>query len=124
MPEKKQPSKTPAKKAAPKKAAAKKAPAKVEPVVEEPKQAVNETVEPAPSKEEPKASKTGLVLHLVGHDGNAFSILNRAHRVLIRGGKEDLWEDFQAEATSGDYDNLLNVCREYFDVPLSEKGTG
>lgn len=126
MPEEKQPSKAPAKKAAPKKkATAKKVAPTVEPVVKEQEPKVEEqaaeTVEPEAPKKASKASKTGLVLHLVGYDENAFAILQRARVVLERGDKADLYEEFRAEATSGDYEHLVQTCREYFTVPSPEK---
>ena len=47
---------------------------------------------------------------LVGEDGNAYAILGRVSKALKRAGvsKEEVAE-FHAEATSGDYDNLLRT---------------
>jgi hypothetical protein len=47
---------------------------------------------------------------LVGEDGNAYAILGRVTRALKRAGvsAEEVAE-FRAEATSGDYDNLLRT---------------
>ena len=59
---------------------------------------------------------TGVPLRLVGEDGNAFSILGRASKALRRAGKSDLWPGIEAEATSGDYNNLLRTMLKYFDV--------
>jgi hypothetical protein len=67
------------------------------------------------------ASKTGLVLKLVGEDGNAFAILGRAHNVMRKGGKESMWKEFDTEATSGDYNHLLCTCMEWFDEPGDEE---
>ncbi len=51
-----------------------------------------------------------VTVELVGHDGNAFSILGRVTRELRRAGVSD--QEVQAytdEASSGDYDHLLRV---------------
>lgn len=53
-------------------------------------------------------------LELVGQDGNAFAILGKARRVAIENNLD--WEKISKEATSGDYDNLLRVMMDYFDV--------
>lgn len=50
---------------------------------------------------------------LVGEDGNAFSILGRVSSALKRGGHGDAVEEFHAEATSGDYNHLLQTVMEY-----------
>jgi hypothetical protein len=55
-------------------------------------------------------------LKLVGEDGNAFAILARAKRALRGAGREDEVQDFVYEATSGDYDHLLRVVMEWFEV--------
>ena len=56
-------------------------------------------------------------LKLVGENGNAFAILGKAFKVARQAGwtKEQI-EEFKSKATSGDYNNLLAVCMEYFDV--------
>jgi len=55
-------------------------------------------------------------LKLVGEDGNAFAILARAKRALRGAGREDEIQVFVHEATSGDYDHLLRVVMEWFEV--------
>jgi len=56
-------------------------------------------------------------LKLVGEDGNAFAILGRAFRAAREAGWcRFRFEQYKAKATSGDYDNLLAVTMEYFDV--------
>lgn len=56
-------------------------------------------------------------LKLVGQDGNAFIILGLARRAAKKANwPDERWEEFDAKAKSGDYDNLLRVCMEYFDV--------
>ena len=59
---------------------------------------------------------TDIKLTLVGEDGNAFMILGRARAALRRARRMDLWDAFQKEATSGDYNKLLATCMRYFDV--------
>ena len=59
---------------------------------------------------------TNIHLKLTGEDGNAFFILGRAKQALRRARRSDLWEQFNKEATSGDYTNLLATCMKYFVV--------
>jgi len=56
-------------------------------------------------------------LQLVGTDGNAFAILGAA----IRAAKKAGWpverrDQYTKAAMSGDYDHLLAVTQDYFDV--------
>jgi hypothetical protein len=64
-----------------------------------------------------KAKKGGTKLKLVGYDGNAFVILARAHAAAKKAGwtPEEI-KKYNDEATSGDYDHLLQTTMEYFDV--------
>ena len=56
-------------------------------------------------------------LQLVGQDGNAFMILGLALRAARRAGwSQEQIEEYKQKATSGNYDNLLGVTMEYFDV--------
>ena len=55
-------------------------------------------------------------VELVGNDGNAFAILGRVSKALRRAGHGDAVTQFQADATSGDYDHLLQTCMEYVEV--------
>ena len=59
---------------------------------------------------------------LVGEDGNAFSILGRVQRIMRQNGLQNEWEAFHAEATSGDYNNLLRTVMAWFatDENLSD----
>jgi hypothetical protein len=56
-------------------------------------------------------------LKLVGQDGNAFNVLGLALRAARAAGwtkeQQELYADL---AMSGDYDNLLAVTQEFFDV--------
>jgi len=66
-------------------------------------------------------SKTGVPLKLVGEDGNAFSILGRAQGALRRAGKSDLIDQYHTEATAGDYNHLLMVTMQWFDVDVDDE---
>ena len=59
--------------------------------------------------------KTNVRVKLVGEDGNAFSILSRVKRALIKAGHAELAERYIKEATSGSYDRLLAVTMEYVE---------
>ena len=51
-----------------------------------------------------------IVVKLVGQDGNAFAILGSVNKALQRGGVSKEERDvFMADATSGDYDHLLQT---------------
>lgn len=54
---------------------------------------------------------------LIGQDGNAFAILGRCKRAAKESGwsQEEITAFFD-KATAGDYDHLLGVVMEYFDV--------
>jgi hypothetical protein len=58
-----------------------------------------------------------IEVNLIGEDGNAFAILGRVTRAM-RHAKLDPSEiaAFQAEATSGDYDNLLVTTMRWVTV--------
>jgi len=56
--------------------------------------------------EEPKYPE--ITVRLIGEDGNAFLILGMVTKALKRAGVAQAEiEAFRAEATAGDYDNLL-----------------
>ena len=56
-------------------------------------------------------------LKLVGTDGNAFAILGKALGTARKAGwTSEQVKDFQSKATNGDYDNLLAVVCEHFEV--------
>lgn len=63
-----------------------------------------------------------LNLKLVGEDGNAFAILGRAQKLMRRANltKEEI-DAFSAEATSGDYNKLLQTCMAWFDTTGGEE---
>ena len=53
-------------------------------------------------------------LRLTGLDSNAFAILGTAKSVA-EDNKMD-WETIKTEATSGDYDHLLQTMMKHFEV--------
>jgi hypothetical protein len=56
-------------------------------------------------------------VELVGHDGNAFAILGRVSGALRKAGATSgEVDEFQKQATSGDYDHLLSTCAEWVNV--------
>jgi len=54
-------------------------------------------------------------VQLVGEDGNAFAILGRVRKALKRAGHGSAGDEFTAEATSGNYDHLLQTCMRWVD---------
>ncbi len=60
-------------------------------------------------------SKPKLLLgNLDGPEGNAFVILGRAQRVAKEAGLD--WTAINAEATSSDYEHLLETINKHFEV--------
>jgi hypothetical protein len=53
---------------------------------------------------------------LVGIDGNAFSIMGYVSNALRREDLKDKIKEYQAKATSSDYDHLLAISIEYIDL--------
>ena len=53
-------------------------------------------------------------LKIIGNDGNAFAILGKARKVAKANDMD--WGKIQKEAMNGDYDHLLRVMMEYFEV--------
>jgi hypothetical protein len=56
------------------------------------------------------------VVQLVGTDGNAFAIMGKVARALRQAGRPELVKPYMDEATSGDYDHLLQITMKYVDV--------
>ena len=65
--------------------------------------------------------KTNIKLNLEGVDGNAFCVLGHAMRTLRQNHKMELWDEFHAEATSGDYNHLLATLSDWFDVCFGDE---
>jgi hypothetical protein len=55
-------------------------------------------------------------VQLTGEDGNAFAILGAVSKALKRAGHREAADEFYKEATSGDYDHLLQTAMRYVDV--------
>jgi len=54
---------------------------------------------------------------LIGEDGNAFNILGKVVKALKNAGySTDEVKQYQTEAMSGDYDNLLRVTMEWVEI--------
>lgn len=54
---------------------------------------------------------------LVGHDGNAFSIMARVQKAMRRAGfTSEQIAEYRNECIKGDYDNMLQVTMRYVDV--------
>lgn len=67
-----------------------------------------------------KTVKPQLYLgNLAGPEGNAYVILGRAQAVAREVGEAALgetWENINKDATSSDYEHLLEVINKYFEV--------
>jgi hypothetical protein len=64
-----------------------------------------------------KGPLTKPTVKLIGHNGNAFSIMGHVKQSLRRAGADKEYIDkYLSEATAGDYDNLLAVSLEYVNV--------
>jgi len=58
-----------------------------------------------------------ITVELEGQDGNGFMIVGRVKRALRQDGVESKTiEKFSAEATSGDYDHLLQTVMKWVEV--------
>ena len=58
-----------------------------------------------------------IVVPMVGEDGNAFAILGRVQREMKRAGiPQDERDAFMAEASSGDYDQLVGTVLRWVEV--------
>lgn len=56
-------------------------------------------------------------VQLVGHDGNAYAIMGRVENALKdHGVSKKEREEYLAESTSGDYDNLLQTAMRWVTV--------
>jgi len=66
---------------------------------------------------EQAVERTKPKVRLTGMDGNAFAVMGAVQKVLRRSGysPEDV-KKYLAEATSGDYDHLLQVTMRWVDV--------
>lgn len=59
-------------------------------------------------------------MKLLGHDGNIFSIMGDARRLLVRNGQsKEADEMFQRVQDSGNYYQALGIISEYVETELS-----
>jgi len=62
---------------------------------------------------------------LAGEDGNAFAIMGRVTKALKRAGASpDYVKRYQDEATSGDYDHLLQVTLQFIETSWGDDEGG
>ena len=59
---------------------------------------------------------TDAVVKLTGQDGNAFNLLGLVRKAILTSNQPELADTFISEATSGDYDHLLQTCMRYVEV--------
>jgi hypothetical protein len=59
---------------------------------------------------------TDASVQLTDHDGNAFIILGRVRRAILLSNHPELADAFIVEASSGDYNHLLQTCCRYVCV--------
>jgi len=64
-----------------------------------------------------KVKYPNITVKLIGEDGNAFAVLGAVKKALRKANipQEEI-NGFFAEATTGDYDNLLRVCMAWVNV--------
>ena len=64
-----------------------------------------------------KGPSTKPTVKLIGHNGNAFSVMGLVKKALKHAGADKEYVDkYLNAATSGDYDHLLVVSMEYVEV--------
>ena len=56
------------------------------------------------------------LVKLSNEDGNAYSILARITKALRENGQGYRVKEFTDEATSGDYNHLIETCFKYADI--------
>ena len=60
-------------------------------------------------------------MELLGHDGNIFSIMGHASKLLRRAGMAEQSEEMVERVTAcGDYYKALHIISEYVDTELSD----
>ncbi len=59
---------------------------------------------------------TDAVVKLTGQDGNAFNLLGLVRKAILKSSQPELADAFMSDATSGDYDHLLQTCMRYVEV--------
>ena len=66
---------------------------------------------------EKESAKTGVVVKLIGENGNVFNVIGRTSRALKKAGLEDEAKEFKDRAfKAGSYDEVLRLVMEYCEV--------
>ncbi len=61
--------------------------------------------------------KFDIEVNLSDNDGNAFSIIGRVQKALRQAGaSKTQLKEFSEDATSGDYDHVLQTCMKWVNV--------
>lgn len=60
--------------------------------------------------------KTDVTVKLIDSDGNACYIIGKVSEALRRNGHKDLVAPFITEATSGDYNHVLQTVLDYVTI--------
>ena len=64
-----------------------------------------------------KAPEIKPMVRLVGEESNAFLIMGRVKKALVKAGADQEYiNQYIQESQSGDYDNLLRVAMNYAEV--------
>ena len=66
-------------------------------------------------RKEPITGET-VIVEMRGPSGNAYCVLGAVAKALRSTGHGDLVEEYLRKATSGDYENLLEVSGEYVSI--------
>ena len=66
-------------------------------------------------KKDPITDET-VIVEMRGPSGNAYCVLGAVSKALRSTGHGDLVEEYFRKATSGDYENLLEVSGEYVSI--------
>ena len=61
-------------------------------------------------------AKTNIEVKIIGADGNVYNLLGICRLALQKARRMDLWDEFYAEATSGDYNHALTTIAKYFEI--------
>lgn len=61
-------------------------------------------------------AKTNAKVKLIGEDGNAFIILGKVKKAILKSDHPELADEFVKEAMSGDYDHLLVTAMQYVNI--------
>ena len=66
---------------------------------------------------EKELAKTGVVVKLIGEDGNVLNVIGRTSKALQRAGLKDEFKEFVDRAfKAGSYDEVLRLVMEYCEV--------